>query len=248
MVIPSFYQFLIGFGEKYQSKYFFLTDDGQTVPTDIPAYSLSFHKASGTLYGIYEKDGRNVIGKAGKDFSKTDFSPIFGLSGHTLLYTAVSPDNQKIAFLATEKETGKTQIRVIAREEFGWFPLPAVRFDASPTRLCFCSDGILMYTSSGGELKAVRLTKPVRTVDISPNGYSPVFDRVREKAAFIKDNFIFYNMLNTEIKADFLFSFSREGKEILFSEAEKFCCYNVDTKQIRVLFRAPEPVTFATEL
>lgn len=248
MVTASFYQFLIGLGEKYRTEYFFLTAEGQSVQADIPAHSLSFHAETGTLYGVYEKDGRDIIGKSGPDFSKAVFSPIFGSSRYAPLSTAISPDNQKIAFPAEEKETGKIQIRIIAREEFGWFPLPSVRFDASPHRICFCSNDILMYTAADGKLKAVRLTKPVKTVEIAPDGHTPVFDPVTKKTAFISKNKLFYNMLETEIKADYLFSFSKNGKEILFSNAETLCVYDADTKQIHSLFRASAPITFAMKL
>ena len=248
MIILPFYQFLTGFGEKYSPDYFFLTPDRTPVPIGIPVHSLSLHTPTGTVYGIYRKNGRDVIGRTVLSFPLPEFSSMFSLSGCHLLHTAVSPDNQKAAFLTAEKETGRTQVRMIVREEFGWFPLPSVRFDAAPTGICFCSNDILLYSDPDRKLKAVRLKKPFKTAEISSQGYDPVAASDGRTFAFLKNGLIYYNDLSLEIKADSLFSFSKNGQEVFFSSENNLYGYNIETRQKRLIFGTGKPVVFATAL
>ncbi|MBO4644208.1 MAG: hypothetical protein J5716_06345, partial [Alphaproteobacteria bacterium] len=224
--------------------------DRRLIPLDESARFLSYHADFQMIYGVWNKDGKDLISRMKID-SASDFSFLFALSNKTISHTAVSPDNQKIAFLATDKTTQETQLRVIIHEEFGWFPLPFIKIPASFSPVCFCSSDVLMYTDVSGALKAVRLYKQLRTVEISPQGHSPVYSGITGFRAFIQNKKIVVSgKTQDEIETNNVsaLSFSKSGEELLFADANTLCRYNLMTKEKADIFRAEFPIVFIAEL
>ena len=250
MVMMPFYQFLIGTVEKDQVKYAFLTQEHRLIPLNETGRSLSYHAESRMIYPVWNKDGKDVISRMKLDTS-SDFSFLFALSNKTISHTSVSPDNQRLAFLATDKTTQETQLRVIMREEFGWFPLPFIKIPAALSPVCFCSSDILMYTDLSGSLKAARLYKQLRTVDISPQGHSPVYSRATGYRAFIQNKkVIISGRTSDEIETSDIsaVSFSKNGEELFFADANALYRYNLLTKEKNEIFSASFPIVFIAEL
>ena len=251
MVIRSFYQFLIGFDDKDQKKYAFLTRDGHLVPLNASVHSLFYHRDAQMIYGVWNRNGKDVIGRTELKSERIDFSALFTLSNKRLSHTTVSPDNQKIAFLTTDETTQETQLRIISREEFGWFPLPFIRFPVALSSLCFCSSDLLMYTDTKGTLRAARLYKPVRIAEISPQGHTPAYNDVTKSRAFIQNGKIFISgAISTEIETEnaSVISFSKNGKELFFADNNALYRYDLSTKEKTVIFRSSFPIVFIAEL
>ena len=251
MVILPFYQFLIGFAEKDQTKYVFLAPNDRPVPADIPLQFPSYHSASRILYGILNKDGRDVIVRAPVQPSPMDFSPLFTLSNDPIFYTAISPDNIKVAFLTKDPVSSEIQLRVIIHEEFGWFPLPFLRLPAACRPVCFCSSDILIYTDPTGSLKAVRLNKPVKVVEIAPSGHTPACCVSNNSKAFIQDEkIIVFNEIKSEIdvKNPLFLSFSKNQKDLFFSEGNVLYKYDMTARQKQIIFQGALPIVFIAEL
>ncbi len=251
MVILPFYQFLIGFAEKDQTKYAFLAQNGHLVSANIPVRYPSYHSDSRTLYGIWNKNGKDVIGRALINPAPMDFSPLFTLSNKRISYTAISPDNLKIAFLVKDPVSAETQLRVIVHEEFGWFPLPFLRLPASESSVCFSSSDVLIYTDPAGSLKAVRLSKPVKVVEVTPSGRMPACSVSNNAKAFIQNDKIFvFNKIQNEIdvKHPLCLSFSKNEKDLFFSENGTLCKYDTETRQKQAIFQGASPIVFIAEL
>lgn len=251
MVILPFYQFLIAFLEENRLKYAFLRKDKQTVPVDISACFPTCHAETQTIYGILNKNGKDVIGRAAIKSTKTDFSPLFALSNKKISYTAVSQDNQKIAFLSTDLSSQETLLRVIAKEEFGWFPLPYVKMPAMNSPICFCSSNIVMYTDPSGKLKAVRTIKPAKSMEIDAEGYMPAYENRTGKRAFVKNNkmFIFSDIKDEiDVNSPNFISFSKNGKELLFTDKNTLYRYDLSSKKQETVFQSTCPIVFIAEI
>ena len=251
MVILPFYRFLIGMKEKAETLYAFVTPTGRTVPADIPVRFPSFNRESRMIYGLWDFHGKSVIGRTTLQPPYSGFSALFSLSDKTVSHIEISPDGQKIAFLATDAATGETQLRVIAREEFGWFPLPFIRLSAAYSPICFVSSCIVMYTAPSGALNAVRLTKPAKTAQLFPNGERPAYCHKTGVRAFIDNGrFLLYGRTNEEIDTTNpgAFSFSNEGDALFIAEESTLYRYDLSTKEVTVVFEAPLPINFIAEL
>lgn len=251
MVILPFYSFLIGTAEKNRTQYAFLSHDGRCVPIDIAVRFPSYHANSQSIYGIWTKNGKDVIGRAKLQPGQTDFSPLFSLSDKKLSHIAISPDNQRIAFLAAQENSRETQLRVIAHEEFGWFPLPFIRLPAAQSPISFCSSDILLYTDTTGALSTVRLAKPVKTVGIHHSGRCPAYNAQDKSTAFISGtNIIVSNKIQEQLKAtsQTILSFSKNGKELLFTKDDALYRYTLSDQQRHLIFQASAPITFIAEL
>ena len=250
MVILPFYRFLIGIRENDRIKYAFLTHGYRLVPAGIPFRFPAYHPASRTIYGLWNRNGKEVIGRTSLQPPYSDITPLFSLSDQRISHIAVSPDNLKIAFLATDETTQQTQLRVIAREEFGWFPLPFIRLAAANSPICFCTSNIVMYTGVNKELNAVRLKKPVQTTEINPQGYCPVYSIETGFRAFKnKNKIIFFNNLCSEIDLESQpLSFSKDGLTLFLADEKTLYAYNSVSKEHSAIFQTAEPIVFVAEL
>ncbi|MBR4127603.1 MAG: hypothetical protein IKR09_08520 [Alphaproteobacteria bacterium] len=250
MVILPFYRFLIGTHENDRIKYAFLTHGNRLVPAGIPFRFPAYHQASRTIYGLWNQNGKEVIGRTSIQPPYSDITPLFSHSDRRISHIAVSPDNLKIAFLATDETTQQTQLRVIAREEFGWFPLPFIRLPAANSPICFCTSNIVMYTGITKQLNAVRLTKPAQTTEINPQGDCPVYSIETKFRAFkCGDKVLFYNKLYTEIDAKHQpLSFSKDGLTLFLADKKTLYAYNPADKEYAAIFQSEEPIVFVAEL
>ena len=250
MVILPFYRFLIGTRENDRIKYAFLTHGNRLVPAGIPFRFPAYHQASRTIYGLWNQNGKEVIGQTSIQPPYSDITPLFSHSDRRISHIAVSPDNLKIAFLATDETTQETQLRVIAREEFGWFPLPFIRLPAANSPICFCTSNIVMYTGVTKQLNAVRLTKPAQMTEINPQGDCPVYSIETNFRAFkYNDKVLFYNKLYTEIDVKFQpLSFSKDGQTLFLADKKTLYAYNPADKDYAAIFQSEEPIVFVAEL
>lgn len=251
MVILPFYQILTGLLNAGKTDYAVLMKDGRSVATDIRMQYLSYNPAGKNICGICEKDGKDVIGLAGLNLSSLNVTPLFTLSDKRILYPAISPDNQKIAFISENKTTAETVLRVIMREEFGWFPMPFVKLAASPAPVCFCTPDTLMYTDQNGALTAALISKHPKTVVMQPKGIMPVYHAGARLTAFVRGaDIIVSGSISDQIKTDGVtaLSFSNNGESLLFAQNNILYRYSLKEKEQRRLFEAGKPIVFAAEL
>lgn len=251
MVILPFYRFLIETEGKAGPFYSFVTRTGRAVPAVIPVRFPSFNREAGMIYGLWNNRGKSEIGRTTLQPPYSVFSALFALSDRIVSHTVVSPDNLKVAFLATDEKTGETQLRLIAREEFGWFPLPHIRLPAALSPICFASSAIVLYTAPSGALNAVRLTKPARIAQLFPEGENPAYcERTGARAFTRNGKLFFYGRTNEEIEdADpTAFSFSKEGDALFIAEGPTLFRYDLSTKDVTTVFEASRPITRIIEL
>ena len=251
MDIPPFYEFLIGFSDKERTRYAFLTSEKRLIPVEIEMTFPSYNRVSKRIYGVRNKNGEDVIGEIKLFSEQNDFKPLFSLSQQRIFHTTVSEDGQKIAFLTQDKTGQDILLRVVAKEEFGWFPLPFIRMKASLSGLCFCSADVLMYADEKENLCAVRLKKPVKTVPLALNGRYPAFDQKTQKTAFIQNkNLIVFNEISYKLKSENHISpaFSKSAGTLFFTDWNGLYSYDPETKEVRTVFTAPSEIVFFAEL
>ncbi len=251
MVILPFYRFLIGMKGKAETLYAFITPTGRMVPADIPVRFPSFNPETRMIYGLWDFNGKSMIGRTALQPPYSSFTPLFSLSDRAVSHVEVSPDGQKIAFLATNDAIGETQLRVIAREEFGWFPLPFIRLPVAYSPICFASSGIIIHTAPSGALNAVRLTKPAKIAQLFPKGELPAYCLQTGARAFTESGKLFiYGKTNEEIDDTnpTALSFSKNGDALFIAEESILYRYDLATKEVTVVFEAPLPIRFIAEL
>lgn len=252
MVILPFYQILTGtLNARGGTDYAVLMKDGRSVATDMRMQYLSYNPNGKNICGIYEKDGKDLIGLAGLNLSSFDITPLFTLSDKRILYPAISPDNQKIAFIAENKTTGEAVLRVIMREEFGWFPMPFIKLPASPARVCFCSSDTLMYTDQNGALTAALISKRPKTVVMQPEGIMPAYHAGARLTAFVRGrSIVISGNISDEIKTGNVtaLAFSKDGNSLLYAQNSFLYRYVLKEKEQRLLSETKQPVVFVAEL
>ena len=212
---------------------------------------LSYNPNGKNICGIYEKDGKDLIGLAGLNLSALDITPLFTLSDTRILYPAISPDNQKIAFIAENKTTGEAVLRVIMREEFGWFPMPFVKLAASSSPVCFCTPDTLMYTAQNGALTAALISKRPKTVIMQPKGIMPVYHAGARLTAFVRGTeIVISGNISDEIKTDGVtaLSFSNDGESLLYAQNGRLYRYSLSEKEQHLLLETKQSIVFAAEL
>lgn len=252
MVILPFYQILTGsLNARGGTDYTVLMKDGRSVATDIRMQYLSYNPNGKNICGIYEKDGKDLIGLAGLNLSALDITPLFTLSDTRILYPAISPDNQKIAFIAENKTTGEAVLRVIMREEFGWFPMPFVKLAASSSPVCFCTPDTLMYTAQNGALTAALISKRPKTVIMQPKGIMPIYHAGARLTAFVRGTeIVISGNISDEIKTDGVtaLSFSNDGESLLYAQNGRLYRYSLSEKEQHLLLETKQSIVFAAEL
>ncbi len=251
MAILPFYQILIGTLNADLANYSVFMKDGRSVALNINMRFLSYNPAGKKLCGIFEKDGKDLIGLAGLNLSNLDITPLFTLSDKRILYPALSSDNQKIAFICENKNTGDVELRVIMREEFGWFPMPFVRLPALPKPICFCSPDTLMYTDQNGALTAALVSRRPKTALMQKTGIMPVYHAEAHLSAFFDgSDIVVSGNLSDKIRTNGItaLSFSNDGKRLLYAAGTVLYGYDLQKKEQALLLETKQPIVFIAEL
>ncbi len=251
MVILSFYQILIGLLNTEKTDYAVLMKDGRTVSVNIDMEYVSYNPNGKNVCGIYEKDGKDLIGLTELNLATPNITPLFTLSNKNILYPAISPDNQKIAFISEHKTTGEKELRVIMREEFGWFPMPFVKLAATSSPVCFCTPDTLMYTNQDGDLAAALISKRPKTVVMQKKGIMPAYHLGTHLTAFVRDtDIIVCGNISDEIKTNGVtaLSFSNDGNSLLYAQNNILYKYDLKEKKRCQLFESNLPIVFAVEV
>ncbi len=253
MVILPFYQILIASINDLKTDYTLFMTDGRTVGMNCNLNYPAYNQNSKNICGVREKDNKNIISLCELHFSNLKASDLFSLSNKRILYPAISPDNQKIAFIVEDINTQEVFLRVIVREEFGWFPMPFVKLPASLCPVCFCTPDTLMYTNDKGVLIAALLTKQPKTVQMQEKGRNPVYHQNARLTAFVRNETIFVcGSLSDEIKTNGItaLSFSKDGKHLLYAEGNNLYRYTLHERKKASLLENPtgHPVIFIAEI
>lgn len=253
MVILPFYQILIASIDDLKTDYTLFMTDGRIVGMNCDLNYPAYNPNSKNICGIREKENKNIISLCELHLSKMNASDLFSLSDKRILYPAISPDNQKIAFIVEDKNTQEVFLRVIVREEFGWFPMPFVKLPASLRPVCFCTPDTLMYTNDKGALIAVLLSKHPKTVQMQEIGQRPVYHQQAGLTAFIRnDTIVVCGNMSAEIKTNGVtaLSFSKDGRNLLYAEADQLYRYHLPEKEKQLVLENPtgHPVTLIAEI
>lgn len=251
MVILPFYQILIGLLNTEKTDYAVLMKDGRSVSTDIDMQYVSYNPNGKKICGIYKKNDKDLIGLAELKLATPSVTPLFTLSNKNILYPAISPDNQKIAFISKYKTTGETELRVIMREEFGWFPMPFVKLAASASPVCFCTPDTLMYTGKDGTLTAALISKRPKTVIMQTKGILPAYHLDAHLTAFVRDtDIVVCGNISDEIKTPGVtaLAFSNDGKNLLYAQKNILYRYDLKKKEKYPLSENERPIVFAAEI
>lgn len=243
-----FYRIFAAFPRPNGSTAGVFTPDGRVLSFNMGLRHPSYNPAGKKICGVYEKNGRETIGltEAGAE----EITPLFSLSGKELSHTALSPDNQKIAFIATDAATGESVLRVIMREEFGWFPMPFVKPAAVPAPVCFCTPDTLMFTGADGALNITLAARRPKTIPVRTNGTVPAYHAGARLTACVCDGRIsitggFFDEIEVEnVTAQ---SFNRDGTALLFADANAVYSYDPALKKKTKLFETAEPACFVSE-
>ncbi len=246
MVAKSFYQILTGtFGEKNFSGAV-LTPDQLPKPVK---FDLRFPScADGEICGVTRFKGKDAV--ALTSIGSTAVSPLFSLSDQTISHTAISPDRQKIAFAATNDKTGGTVLRVIMREEFGWFPLPFIKLPCLASPICFCSSAAVLHTAPDGALNAVLLSRNPKTVAVAPAGRLPAYHQERRLTAYATDGeIVVTGSVSRKIAVGDVGAqtFSKDGGALLYAVRNTLFRLDLDAERPVVLYEADGPIDFAAE-
>ena len=98
---------------------------------------------------------------------------------------------------------------------------------------------------------AVRLSKPVKTVEISPAGHSPAYSAVNRAKAFIQNHEIIIVRQKAEkitVSQPSALAFSKTGQELFFADQSVLYGYDPVSKRKRRIFDASRPICFIAEL
>ena len=251
MVILSFYRFLIGTIQSGKTKYTLFMKNDTKVDVKIDLNDLAYCADNMSIYGVCQKEGKNIIQTGKLKVSNIDTVPLFSLSRQNILYPAVSPDHQKIAFIAQDKISKAAVLRVILKEEFGWFPISDIKLPASASPVCFSSQDIVIFTDDTGALKAVRLSKKPKTILLHEKGIMPAYSTSERLLAFVNnDKIICTGSLSDELPVNNIsvLCFSNDGKNLFYAQENRIYKYSLAQKQIELFIKTDFPVIFFTEL
>ncbi len=243
-----FYRIFAAFPRPNGAKAAVFTPDGRVLSFNMGLRHPSYNPAGKKICGVFEKNGRETIGMT--ETGSDGITPLFSLSGKTISHTALSPDNQKIAFIATDDATGQSVLRVIMREEFGWFPMPFVKPPAVPAPVCFCTPDTLMFTGADGSLNITLAARRPKTIPVRANATVPAYHAgARLTACVCGGSILITGGFFDEIKAENVtaLSFTRDGTTLLFADGNAVYGYDPALKKKTKLFETDEPACFVSE-
>lgn len=252
MVILPLYQILYAQSCENGTHYAALMKDGRTCPVDISLDFPVYAPASQNICGIDRSGEKDLIEFADFKLTGSDPQPLFTLSDKRILYPAVSPDNQKVAFIAIDEAAGESRLRVVVREEFGWFPMPFVKLPATPSPVCFSNKDTVIYTDETGALNAALLFKNPKTARLEDKGLMPAFHEQKKILAFVRgQSIIVKGMENAEIPANGIvtaLNFSNTGESLYFAEGRHIRRYVFETRTAGLLHTADENVVMVADI
>lgn len=243
-----FYRIFAAFLRPNGAKAAVFTPDGRVLSFNMGLRHPSYNPAGKKICGVFEKNGKETIGMT--ETGSDGITPLFSLSGKTISHTAISPDNQKIAFVATDDATGQSVLRVIMREEFGWFPMPFVKPAAVPAPVCFCTPDTLMFTGADGSLNITLAARRPKTIPVRANATVPAYHAgARLTACVCGGSILITGGFFDEIKAENVtaLSFTRDGTTLLFADGNAVYGYDPALKKKTKLFETDEPACFVSE-
>lgn len=252
MVILPLYQILYAQTSENKTGYAALMKDGRTRPVNISLDFPSYAPASQNICGIDRSGEKDLIEFTDFKLTGSDPQPLFTLSDKRILYPAVSPDNQKVAFIALDEASQDVRLRVVLREEFGWFPMPFVKLSAGISPVCFSNKDTVIYTDETGALNAALLSKKPKTARLEDKGVMPVFHEQKKILAFVRGQSIIVKGSETaEILTGGVvtaLNFSAAGDALYFAEGRCIRRYAFDTRTAELLHTADENVVMVTDI
>lgn len=252
MVILPLYQILYAETSENRTAYAALMKDGRTRPVDISLDFPAYAPASQNICGIDRSGEKDLIEFADFRLTGSDPQPLFTLSDKRILYPAVSPDNQKVAFIAVDEAAQDVRLRVILREEFGWFPMPFVKLAAGISPVCFSNRDTVIYTDETGALNAALLSKKPKTARLEDKGVMPAFHEQKRMLAFVCGQSIIVRGAETaEIPTGGIvtaLNFSSAGDALYFAEGRHIRRYVFQTQTAELLHTAAENVVMVTDI
>lgn len=259
MVILPLYQVVFAVQEQKFSKtrFFALMHDGQIREMGMPDLEYPQYSASsGKVCGIFRDDKKDFIALSELKVTESPLPELlFTLSKRRIAFPAMSPDGQKIAFIEYDKNGGDPVMRVILREEFGWFPLQ-IRTDAALSPLCWGGKDVLIYTDRDGDLRLMSAEARKRgTATIDTGGRLPAFHKETGRLAFVQGGRVVLkgaSSLSFEADNVSALNFSNDGNSLYFSTGVNdnytLCRYSVEDKKAVRLCESDARIVWASEI
>lgn len=202
-----------------QTDYFALMKDGRVRAMDMALGFPSYSPERRQICGISVKGEKDYVGRCALKMTEEPPELVFTLSNSRILYPAASPDNQKIAFIEQEIGEEKGTLRIIQREEFGWFPVQ-IRFPASLSPVAWGSGDTILFTGEDGALYVTPLDRRGRPVKVDDAGLMPASHAGTKRLAFVQGReIVFLGDIRIRIEAGDVsaLSFSNDGASLLFA-------------------------------
>lgn len=256
MVILPLYQVIFATSSANFSKtdYFALMQDSRILSMDIPLNFPSYNATKQEICGISSTGEKDFVGIAPFKLSQISPEMVFTLSDRRILYPSLSQDNQKIALVDQEIGQESGTLRIILKEEFGWFPIQ-IKTDAALSNVCWGQADVVIYTAADGSLMMTTSSKPFRKAKLSDEGRLPAYHHASKRLAFIKgDKIVVMGDQPSETNVGNVSSlrFTNDGNALLFSTVEDSHYFikklELLTKEISHITEAHAPVVFAAEI
>lgn len=221
MVILPLYQavYATAAADFTKTDYFALMKDGRVRAMDMTLGFPSYCPETQQICGISTTDGKDYIGRCALKMTEEPPELVFTLSNSRILYPAVSPDNQKIAFIEQDVGKEKGTLRIIQREEFGWFPVQ-IKLPASLSPVAWGSGDTVLFTGENGSLCVAPLDQRGRTVKIDDAGRMPAGHPGTKRLAFVQGReIVFLGDVRMRFEAGEVsaLNFSNDAASLLFA-------------------------------
>lgn len=256
MVILPLYQavFAVAQGKFSKARFFSLTHDGRTGRLRMPELAFpSFHPALNAVCGIFRNGENEKDFIASAPFKTADDHScdlMFTLSKRRMAYPVLSPDAQKAAFIEYENNGENPVLRLISREEYGWFPLQ-IRIPASFAPVCWGGNETVLFSDEKGALCAVTTAGKHKAAVIDPCGKTPAFHEKTRRLAFAQNGEIIIKgdvSAALEAKNVTALNFSRNGDALFFAAGKTLNRFSFEEQETVRLCETDAPAVWVSEL
>lgn len=259
MVILPLYQVVFAVQEQKFSKtrFFALMHDGQIREMGMPDLRYpSYCASNGKVCGVFYDDQKGFIALSDLKITESPLPElVFTLSKHQIAYPVVSPDRQKIAFIEYGEDETSPVLRLILREEFGWFPVQ-LKIDAAFSPVCWGGNDALIYTGRNNELMMISASPSKRgTAKIDTNAKLPAYHQQSGRLAFVKDNNIILkgkDNLSFEADSPDMLNFSNDGESLYFTALKNgnysLCRFSIEKREATRLCESDARIVWAAEI
>lgn len=252
MVILPLYQVIFATLSENKTQIAVLMKDNRVSPINLPLQYPAYATKRQRIYGISQGKEKDLIGYSKFKLAATEITPIFTLSSSRILYPTIAPDNQKVAFIAYDKETDKTLLRVTLREEFGWFPMPFVKMPSALSPACFGNNDTVIYTGEDDSLNAVSVTQKTPVpVKLAEKGRMPAYHPERKILAYVNGlEIIISGIVSATLRVNApitAIAFAKDGNALYYAESNHLKKYDFKTESTEEIYLSDAAIIFVAE-